>query len=118
MFLILVVSYSNAYEYINLIYRENKKSGIYRWNNLITGEVYIGSTINLRKRLSEYFSPKFLKKEILKNRSLISNSLLEYGYSNFSLDIMEYCEPKLLMHREQYYIDTLDPEYNILKTVS
>jgi len=85
---------------------------------LVTRESYVGSTIDLRKRLGEYFSLKFLKKEIVKNRSLINSSLLKYGYSNFSLDILEYCEPKLLVHREQYYIDTLDPEYNILKRVS
>jgi group I intron endonuclease len=40
---------------------------------------------------------------------------LKYGYSNFSLDILEYCKPDLLIKREQYYIDLLDPEYNILK---
>jgi group I intron endonuclease len=40
---------------------------------------------------------------------------LKYGYSNFSLDILEYCEPSVLIKREQYYLDTLKPEYNILK---
>ena len=29
---------------------------------------------------------------------------------------MEYCEPSVLLEREQYYLDTLKPEYNILKT--
>jgi hypothetical protein len=28
---------------------------------------------------------------------------------------MEYCEPSLLLEREQYYINELNPEYNILK---
>jgi group I intron endonuclease len=28
---------------------------------------------------------------------------------------LEYCEPSLLLSREQYYIDILSPEYNILK---
>ena len=40
---------------------------------------------------------------------------MKYGYSKFSLDIFEYCEPGVLIKREQYYIDTLKPEYNILK---
>jgi group I intron endonuclease len=45
----------------------------------------------------------------------IYNAMLKHGYSNFSLDILEYCEPDALIKREQYYIDTLEPEYNILK---
>ena len=52
---------------------------------------------------------------ILRNKSSISNALLKYGYSNFSLYILEYCKPDVLIKREQYYIDLLKPEYNILK---
>ena len=42
-------------------------------------------------------------------------SLLKYGYSNFNLEILEYCEPSDVLLREQQYIDLLKPEYNILK---
>ncbi len=98
------------------IYEENRdKSAIYRWNNLITGASYVGSAVNLTKRLSNYFSSNFLKKELLRNNSKISSSLLKYGYSNFTLDVLEYCESYKLIIREQYYIDSLNPEYNILK---
>jgi group I intron endonuclease len=31
------------------------------------------------------------------------------------LEILEYCDSKDLIKREQYYIDLLKPEYNILK---
>ena len=48
--------------------------------------------------------------------SLIALALLKYGYSNFQLEILEYCEPSKCIEREQYYIDLLKPEYNILKT--
>jgi group I intron endonuclease len=41
--------------------------------------------------------------------------LLKYGYSNFSLDIFEYCELNQLIVKEQYFIDMLKPKYNILK---
>ena len=34
----------------------------------------------------------------------------------FMLEILEYCDPDMVIEREQYYIDTLKPEYNILKT--
>lgn len=40
---------------------------------------------------------------------------MKYKHKNFSLDIIEYCEPYLLIEREQYYLDLLKPEYNILK---
>jgi group I intron endonuclease len=40
---------------------------------------------------------------------------LKYGYSNFSLDILEYCKEEDVLLREQYYLDLLQPEYNILK---
>ena len=75
----------------------------------------MGSAVNLTNRLKKYFTPIFLKKEILKYRSKINNSLLKYGYNKFSLDILEYYEPSALIKREQYYLDILKPEYNILK---
>lgn len=46
---------------------------------------------------------------------MIHKALIKYGYSNFSLEILEYCDPEIVIEREQYYIDMLMPEYNILK---
>lgn len=112
----ITISYSNLEKSKSLIYQENKnKSGIYRWTNNVTGHCYIGSSANLTKRFIRYFSNAFLKREIARNNSKINNSLLKYGYSGFQLDILEYCEPELLIIREQYYIDLLKPELNILK---
>jgi hypothetical protein len=31
------------------------------------------------------------------------------------LEIIEYCDPTIIIEREQYYLDNLRPEYNILK---
>jgi len=39
--------------------------------------------------------------------------LLKYGYSNFSLEILEYCPASELFIREKYYFKLLNPEYNI-----
>jgi group I intron endonuclease len=49
-------------------------------------------------------------------KSAIYSALLKYGYSNFSLEILEYCEPSKVIEREQHYIDLLRPKYNLLKT--
>jgi group I intron endonuclease len=45
----------------------------------------------------------------------MERALLKYGFSNFSLEILEYCNLKDLLIREQYYLDILKPEYNIVK---
>lgn len=45
----------------------------------------------------------------------IYKALLKYGYSNFQLEILEYCAPEDTIKREQHYLDLLKPEYNILK---
>jgi group I intron endonuclease len=46
---------------------------------------------------------------------LINKALLNNGYSVFRLEILEYCDKELLIDREQYYLDLLKPEYNILE---
>ena len=114
--LIPVVIYNNAYINKSIILLENKnKSGIYRWNNSITGKSYIGSSINLNVRLRAYYSMSNLIRITNKEQSIICEALLKYGHKNFSLDILEYCEIDILIEREQYYLDHLKPEYNLLK---
>lgn len=78
---------------------------------------YVGSSVNIERRMRGYFSISFLETQIKVSKSYIYRSLLKYGYSNFSLEILEYCDPdkKVLINREQYYIDLLEPDYNLLK---
>jgi group I intron endonuclease len=66
----------------------------------------------MRKRLNHYYSSSYLLRT--KTTSAISNALLKYGYSNFSLEIQEYCDSLRTIKREQHYMDLLKPEYNIL----
>jgi group I intron endonuclease len=102
------------------ILKENKgKSGIYMLTNKITKDSYIGQSTDLKKRFTNYFNISYLKS---KNNLRISRALIKYGYSNFSLSILEYCDeapaPQRaadLLKREQYYFDKLNPQYNILK---
>ena len=46
---------------------------------------------------------------------LINKALLKYGFDSFLLEILEYCEESVIIEREQYYLDSLMAEYNILK---
>ena len=88
-----VKNYENADLDRLQILKENKgKSGVYRWTNLTNGKSYIGSSVNLERRLKEYFSIYYLEWGIKKSKSLINISLIKYGYSNFSLEILEYCK--------------------------
>ena len=76
----------------------------------------MGSAVDLTKRLRQYYSPGFLKKELNKGSSIIYRAILKYDYSNFSLEILEYCDKEEIISREQYCIDLLKPGYNILPT--
>jgi group I intron endonuclease len=46
---------------------------------------------------------------------MIYSALAKYGSSKFSLKILEYCKPEQCLCRGQYYLQLLQPEYNILK---
>lgn len=95
---------------------ENKgKAGVYRWTNLKNGKTYVGSSTNLSLRMKEYYSFRYLETKILKSKSMIYSSILKHGYSSFSLEILEYCDGDQAISIEQYYLDLLNPEYNILK---
>lgn len=79
--------------------------------NNLNGKTYVGSAINLSKRLGSYFN----EKELNKNPRPIQDALLKYGHLNFTLEILEYCSKAKLLEREQFYLDLLIPDYNILK---
>jgi hypothetical protein len=105
------VVYPNAETQKLDILQENKnQSGIYRWVNKASGKSYVGSSILLHTRLSQYFSLAHLKRY---GYMSINRALIKYGYSGFKLEILEYCEPSNCIEREQYYLDLLAPEYNI-----
>lgn len=110
------VIYTNADTLKLQILKDNKeKSGIYRWRNLKNGKSYIGSSVKLENRLKNYFNLSFLKYQVKNQQGKIYKAILKNGYCNFSLEIFEYCEPINIIETEQYYIDLLKPEYNILK---
>jgi group I intron endonuclease len=96
-------------------------SEIYMFTHKESGKKYIGSAIDLSKRLKNYFNPSFLDRN---KYMYISRDLLFHEYSAFSLTILEYVNTSnlskeqsrlLILEKEQIYIDTLDPEYNLLR---
>jgi flavin-dependent dehydrogenase len=68
------------------------KAAVYQLVNLKNRKTYIGSTVDLYRRLYEYLNPLYLKRNLKKGNSKIINALLKYGYSNFGLKILEFVE--------------------------
>ena len=82
--------------------KENKnKKGIYLLVNLINGNFYIGSSINLSNRMQNYLNIKYLNTNSNKNMPIIK-SLLKYGHDNFALLILEYIDSEDISERETY----------------
>lgn len=88
-------------------------SGIYMWYNNVNDKYYIGSATNLWDRLRRYYLDYDLKKD-----RLINKALSKYGHENFSiiiLSILNNASNSELLAAEQYYLDILNPHYNIAK---
>lgn len=85
--------------------------GIYAIANVLNGDFYIGSAANLYQRKLEHVGK--LQKNKHRN-SHLQNACNLYGANAFRFVIVEHVEvAKDLIEREQYYIDTLNPKYNI-----
>lgn len=85
---------------LNVLKYVKGKSGIYMWTNKLNGKKYVGSSVDLRRRLLEYYNLN----RLLNEKSMpINVALLKYGYSNFSLTILEICDKDSLMHREKHF---------------
>ena len=93
--------------------KENRKlSGVYIIINNETNKFYIGSSMDLGRRHSVYFTNSF---SVRNKTMIISKALVKHGHLNFSVGILEYCHPDIRIERENYYFDLLKPEYNVLK---
>jgi len=112
-------SYESMFIHKKQILIENKgKCGIYLITNTLNGKRYVGSSKDLSRRLRYYYSPNSMKHVLLKSRMLIYASILKYTLTPFKLDIIEYCDFSVLHQRETYFIEKLNPEYNILRVGS
>ncbi len=81
------------------------KSGIYKIENLENGKVYVGSTTALERRWNEHIYN--LRKNKHANAHLQS-SFNKYGEEKFKYIIIETCDTKQLIEREQYWMDELN----------
>lgn len=97
---------------MNIPFKFNKVSGIYKILNTNNNKSYIGSTINLYTRCNGHKSK--LNRGI-HHSPYLQNAYNKHSKQGFIFIILEECEPSDLLLREQYYLDTFNPEYNICK---
>lgn len=87
-------------------------SGIYQIRNILNGHRYIGSAKNIKHRWIRHFSDLNLNRH---HSVYMQRAWNKYGQSCFEFLIIEQCDSNLLILREQFYIDMLNPEYNASK---
>lgn len=90
------------------------KSGIYQIKNQVNGKRYIGSAVNLTKRWQNHLSDLRLSRH---HNLHLQRAFEKYGEAVFAFAALEAVEDAFqLIPREQHYLDTLKPEYNISPT--
>ena len=87
-------------------------SGIYSIEHVASGRLYIGSAVDLHSRWAQH--TRELEGGWHGNQKL-QNAWVKYGEYAFRFAVIEICPAARLIEREQHYIDTLDPHYNIAK---
>ena len=97
------------------------KTGIYKLINKITEDFYIGSASRIGKSnsLSGFYVRFDKHKRQLNNNShynrFLQNSWNKYGGKNFEFEILATCPSEYCIKLEQYFIDILNPTFNIRK---
>ena len=103
----LIISPEHRVKY----FLEKQKSGvIYKITNLLDNKFYIGSSTNLIKRYYTHISHIRANKQTC---TKLVRAVRKHKEENFKFEILEECTIDNLLKREQYFLDTLKPHYNI-----
>ena len=81
--------------------------GIYLITNKINGKKYVGQSIDIQRRFYEH---RCISHE---TNVHLKYALKKYGKDNFEQTILEECTVDELDEKEIYYIQKLQPEYNV-----
>lgn len=95
--------------YIKIKGKKQYTSGIYCIKSH-HGRIYIGSSSKIKGRYSAHCSDLKGNKH---DNSRLQNYVNKYGICNLTFSCVELCDESQLIKREQYYIDKLNPYYNI-----
>ena len=86
-----------------------KISGIYRITNTITGDSYIGSSKDVKRRWRSHKCQSSWNNN--PNKQLY-HDMKKYGLDKFVFEILAEVEENFLKEKEQQFIETLKPTYN------
>ena len=86
-----------------------KICGIYKITNTISNDFYIGSSKNVKHRLTAHKCPSTWKR--YKNNPMYLD-MQKYGLDNFEFQVIAEVEIDKLKETEQQFIETLKPAYN------
>ena len=87
----------------------NKISAVYKITNTVTGDFYIGSSKDIKRRWKEHKKPSVWKKY---PNSQLYQDMQEYGKDKFVFEVIEEAEIGQLKEKEQQFIEILKPTYN------
>ncbi len=108
-----VTSIASQYLIIEDMRYENipQTPGIYAIINVLNDKQYIGSTTNLRRRWCEHRSHLRFQRS---HNNHLKSAWNKYGGCAFTFRVLEnILDAKLLLEREQFWMDSLKPEYNL-----
>jgi group I intron endonuclease len=97
-----------------LTQKELDRPGIYVINNKMGLHKYVGQSYNIWRRWKKH---RDLLRKNKHNNPYLQNAWNKYGERNFNLEVVEFCKDYELNDKEQYWIERLKPEYNIIKNV-
>jgi group I intron endonuclease len=80
----------------------NNTPGIYKITCLSNKKIYIGSTVKLVNRIQQH---KWHLKNNRHHNPILQSSYNKYGSDQFEYEIIESCDEKSLIQREQYWMD-------------
>ena len=89
-----------------------KHAGVYQITCIPSGNVYIGSSVALDRRLREH------KRELRIGThcsSYMQNSWNKYGHDAFEFKVLVICEKDMTLFYEQILLDALEPKFNTAK---
>lgn len=91
-------------------------SGVYKISSSIDDKIYIGSTTNHIRRWYAHCSFSRGTSSV-GWMSPLHTAMSLHGIDKFKFEMIELCEPirEMMVVREQYYIDLLQPAYNIAR---
>lgn len=81
------------------------RSGIYKITNSVSGKIYVGSAVHIRKRWNLHLL--HLRRGTHRNRKLQA-SFAKHGEDAFQVSVIEFCEIPALLEREQFWLDALN----------